>query len=138
MTLLRQSGWLLVPLLTEVDGSIVGHIAFSPVSVATGASSAGLAPIAVLPNRRRQGLAAQLIKAGLAECRLAGFGWAVVLGEPAYYARFGFNPASAFGLGDEYGGGPAFQVIELIPGQLPFGAGLVSYAPEFASLPSIP
>ena len=72
----------------------------------------------------------------LAECRLAGFGWAVVLGEPAYYARFGFSPASAVGLGDEYGGGPAFQVIELIPGQLPSGAGIVSYAPEFAALAS--
>ena len=70
----------------------------------------------------------------MAACRAAGFGWAVVMGEPAYYARFGFRPASGFGLCDEYGGGSAFQVIELLPGALPSGAGLVRYAPEFASL----
>ena len=63
-----------------------------------------------------------------------GFGWVVVLGEPEYYSRFGFRPASAFGLSDEYGGGPAFQAVELVAGALPVGAGLVRYAPEFASL----
>jgi putative acetyltransferase len=134
VSLLRQAGRLSVSLLAEADGFIVGHVAFSPVSTATGAVGAGLAPVAVLESHRRQGIAAQLIEFGLAECRSAGFGWAVVLGEPAYYSRFGFRPASAFGLSDEYGGGPAFQVVELIPGELPFGAGLVRYAPEFASL----
>ena len=47
------------------------------------------------------------------------------MGEPAYDSRFGFRPASAFGLSDEYGGGPAFQVVELVAGGLPSGAGLV-------------
>jgi putative acetyltransferase len=135
---LRQARRLSVSLLAEADGSIVGHVAFSPVSTATGAVGAGLAPIAVLESHRRQGIAAQLIEVGLVECRSQGFGWAVVLGEPAYYTRFGFRPAAAFGLSDEYGGGLAFQVVELIPGELPLGAGLVHYAPEFASLGSGP
>jgi putative acetyltransferase len=56
------------------------------------------------------------------------------MGEPAYYSRFGFRPAAEFGLADEYGGGPAFQAIELVPGALPIGAGLVQYAPEFAAV----
>ncbi len=56
----------------------------------------------------------------------------MVLGEPAYYSRFGFRPAPEFGLSDQYGGGSAFQVIELVPGALPVGAGLVRYAPQFA------
>ena len=132
--LLRGAGRLLVSLVAEVDGAVVGHVAFSPVSAVTGAVGVGLAPVAVLEAHRRQGIAARLIEAGLAACRSAGFGWAVVLGEPVYYSRFGFRPASAFGLYDEYGGGPAFQVIELVPGGLPAGAGLVRYAPEFATV----
>jgi putative acetyltransferase len=83
---------------------------------------------------RRRGLAAGLIEAGLDACRAAGYEWAVVLGDPAYYARFGFRTASESGLSDEYGGGDAFQVLELERGALPVGAGLVRYAPEFALL----
>ena len=56
----------------------------------------------------------------------------MVLGEPGYYGRFGFQPAPGLDLGDAYGGGDTFQVIELLPGAIPVGAGLVRYAPEFA------
>jgi putative acetyltransferase len=56
------------------------------------------------------------------------------MGEPAYHSRFGFRPASEFGLSDEYGGGQAFQAIELFAAGLPVGAGLVRYAPEFAAV----
>ncbi|QEL15243.1 GNAT family N-acetyltransferase [Limnoglobus roseus] len=132
--LLRDAGRLSVSLVAEAGGTIVGHVAFSPVTTATGATGAGLAPLAVVEGHRRRGVAAELVRAGLEACRDAGFGWAVVLGEPAYYGRFGFRPAPDFGLSDEYGGGPAFQAIELLPGSLPTGAGLVRYAPEFASL----
>ena len=131
---LREAGRLTVSLLAEVDGEVVGHAGWSPVVAATGAVGIGLAPLAVRASHRRQGIAACLVEAGLLACRSAGFGWAVVLGRPAYYARFGFEPASAFGLTDEYRGGPAFQVVELRPGELPTGAGLVKYAPEFAEL----
>jgi putative acetyltransferase len=132
--LLRAAGRLPVSLVAEVSGAVVGHVAFSPVTAASGAVGAGLAPLAVSGPYRRQGIAAELVRRGLEACRAAGFGWAVVLGAPAYYSRFGFRPASEFGLSDEYGGGPAFQVVDLVPGALPAGAGLVQYAPEFASL----
>jgi putative acetyltransferase len=131
--LLRESGRLTLSLVAEVDGQIVGHVAFSPVTAATGAVGTGLAPVAVLESHRRQGIAARLIEAGLAASREAGVGWAVVLGSPSYYGRFGFGPASAVGMVDEYGGGPAFQAVELIPGAMPVGAGLVRYGPEFAA-----
>ncbi|APW61297.1 GNAT family N-acetyltransferase [Paludisphaera borealis] len=131
---LREAGRLTASLVAEVEGQVVGHVAFSPVSTATEAIGAGLAPVAVLPSHQRPGIAAQLIEAGLSASRSAGVGWAVVLGEPAYYARFGFRPARGFGLSDAYGGGDAFQALELIPGSLPEGAGLARYAPEFASL----
>lgn len=130
---LRASNHLTVSLVAEVEGVVVGHIAFSPVSNALGQVGMGLAPIAVLETHRRRGIAAELVRAGLETCRAAGVGWAVVLGEPAYYSRFGFCPASEFGLIDEYGGGAAFQAIELTAGGLPKGAGLVKYGPEFAT-----
>ena len=132
--LLRDAGHLVVSLVAEIDGTIVGHVAFSPVTAAAGAPGVGLAPVAVMPDRRRRGLAAELIRTGISDCRAAGFGWAVVLGEPGYYSRFGFRAASEFGLVDEYGGGPAFQVMELVRGALPRGAGVVRYAPEFAQV----
>lgn len=132
--LLREVGRLPVSLVADVDGQIVGHVACSPVTVPVGAAGAGLAPLAVLAAHQRQGIGAALVRAALEASRAAGFGWAVVLGEPAYYARFGFRPAEDFGLYDEYGGGAAFQAIELIPGGLPIGEGLVRYAPEFTSL----
>jgi putative acetyltransferase len=131
--LLRAASRLHVSLVAEIGGIVIGHIAFSPVTVASDICGAGLAPVAVVEPHRRQGIAAELIRAGLEACRAAGFGWVVVLGEPAYYSRFGFRAASEFGLYDEYGG-PAFQCIEVVPGTLPVGAGLVRYAPEFASL----
>jgi putative acetyltransferase len=130
--LLRAAGRLTVSLVAEANGTVIGHVAFSPVTAATGAVGAGLGPVAVLEAHRRRGIAARLIVDGLSACRAAGFGWAVVLGEPAYYGRFGFRPASDFGLSDEYGGGSAFQAVELVRGALPAGAGLVRYAPEFA------
>jgi len=132
--LLRVSGRLAVSLVAEIGDVVVGHIAFSPVTAASGAVGVGLAPVAVAESHRRRGIAAALVRAGLEACRAAGFGWAVVMGEPAYYSRFGFRPASEFGLSDEYGGGQAFQAIELVPGALPVGAGLVRYAPEFSAV----
>lgn len=132
--LLRGAGRLPVSLVADVDGKVIGHVAFSPVTASSNFPGAGLAPIAVLEHHRRQGIAAALVHAGLQACREAGFGWAVVLGDPAYYSRFGFRAAQEFGLTDEYGGGPAFQAIPLVPNGVPTGAGLVRYAPEFDSL----
>jgi len=132
--LLRNAGKLLVSLV-GLDGHLtVGHIGFSPVTTATGAMGAGLAPLAVLEPHRHQGIGAQLVVEGLQQCQAAGLGWVVVLGEPGYYSRFGFAPAARYGLVDEYCGGDSFQVLELEPGAIPQGGGLVQYAPQFAGL----
>jgi putative acetyltransferase len=128
---LREAGQLVVSLVAESSGVVVGHVAFSPVFATGSAKGVGLAPLAVRPEHRRRGVGAALVRSGIAACQQAGFGWCVVLGEPEYYARFGFRPATTFGLRDEYGGGDAFQAIELAPGELPTGVGLVRYAPAF-------
>ncbi len=129
---LRAAGRLSVSLVAEAAGQIVGHIGFSPVTVAGAAGGLGLAPVAVLPTFQRRGIGGKVIVEGLAECARIGAGFVVVLGEPSYYQRFGLMPAAGWGLFDEYGGGAAFQAIELRAGAIPPGSGLVRYAPEFA------
>lgn len=129
---LRAAGRLRVSLVAEDQGDIVGHVAFSPVSVIGATDGVGLGPVSVLPAFRRRGIAHQLIREGLAVCEGLKHGFVVVLGDPRYYGRFRFTPASDRGLRDEYGGGDAFQVLELLPGAIPAGGGVVRYSPEFA------
>jgi putative acetyltransferase len=132
---LRANGHAAVSLVAEVDGSVVGHILFSPVSVVAPSACCpglGLAPLAVLPAHQRRGVGSALIREGLAVCRREGCPFVVVLGHPGYYPRFGFRRASAVGLSNEYGADEAFLVLELQPDSLPAGGGLVRYGPEFA------
>lgn len=132
---LRDSGDLVTSLVATVEGALVGHVAFSPVSVAgADVSATGLAPVAVLPSFRRRGVGAALVAAGLEARRAAGDAGVVVLGDPAYYGRFGFVAARTFGLTDPYGGGDAFQLL----GHGPLPTGAVRYAPAFDALPEGP
>ena len=131
---LRAAGKLTVALVAELDGRIVGHIAFSAVTMdgAPGNDDAeGLAPVAVHPDAQGKGVGSALIREGIERVKQSGKGFVVLLGEPEYYSRFGFGSASAHGLADTYGGGDAFQVLELRQGAIPQGAGTVRYAPEF-------
>ncbi|MGC4003509.1 MAG: N-acetyltransferase [Pirellulales bacterium] len=135
---LRAAGNLPISLLYEHSGRIVGHVGFGPVTLPEQTKSEscgmGLAPLAVEALSRRRGIGAALIRAGVEACRARGADFVVVLGEPEYYQRFGFQAAPRFGLRDEYGGGDAFQVMELRTGGIPRDAGLVRYAPQFAEL----
>jgi putative acetyltransferase len=137
VTALRASGKAAVSLVAEVDGTVVGHVLFSPVSVEGSPISSigvGLAPVAVLPAHQRRGVGARLIESGLEACRRAGFGFAVVLGEPSYYRRFGFRRALDDRLQNEYGVDHEFMALELRPEALGGVSGVVRYAPEFAAL----
>jgi putative acetyltransferase len=132
---LRDAGRLTVSLVAEHEGTIVGHIAFSPVTVGDvplGGSALGLAPMTVSPEWQRHGVGSALVREGLAECRRHGVDFVVVLGEPAYYKRFGFVRARDHGLDNEYGVVEEFMVLELRPGTLPSTGGRVRYAAEFA------
>ena len=132
MTRVRRSGHLRISLVA-IDGStIVGHIAFSPVSMEnTTFTGLGLAPVAVLPSHQSRGIGGALIRAGIEACRNIGADFVVVLGEPRYYSRFGFQPAGPFGLANEYTEGDEFQVRELSAGCLAGLSGLVVYGEEF-------
>jgi putative acetyltransferase len=123
---LRKNGRAMLSLVAEQDGRIAGHVVFSPVTPGRGL---GLAPLAVLPAFQRQGIGGALIRAGIAA---ASADYLVVLGDPAYYRRFGFRRALDIGLENEYGVRDEFMVLELRPGGLAGVRGLVKYAAEFA------
>jgi len=90
---LRQRGELSLSLVaTEGDG-LVGHIAFSPVTLDDGTAGwQGLGPMAVLPALQRRGIGSALVQSGLGYLRQSNARGCVVLGDPAFYQRFGFCP----------------------------------------------
>jgi putative acetyltransferase len=133
---LREAARPVVSLVAEEAGAIVGHIFFSPVTVPNAPTRVmGLAPMAVLPARQRAGIGGALVKAGLAACKDLGAGAVVVLGHVDYYPRFGFVPASRYGLRCEYDApADAFMALELEPGALAGAGGTVKYHEGFAGL----
>lgn len=89
---LRKDGALTISLVCTVADEIIGHVAFSPVVVEHGADGwFGLGPVAVQREYRGQGVGRRLIELGLGSLRARGAGGCVVLGDPAYYRRFGFT-----------------------------------------------
>lgn len=135
---LRLNRNLIISQVYVEAGQVVGHIAFSPVTVIQASlgskTGLGLGPVAVLPEHQRKGIGGRLVESGLVEARNIGCAFVVVLGDPCYYSRFGFEPASRWGLFDEYGGGEAFQAQEFIPGSIADSRGLVKYGDEFSIL----
>jgi putative acetyltransferase len=117
------------------DGTVLGHILFSPIAIETRGQSVpalALAPLAVTPTHQHQGIGSQLVQIGLSKCRELGHGIVVVLGHPRYYQRFGFQTASTFGIQAPFPvPDEAFMVLELKPGALMDVSGIVQYPASF-------
>lgn len=126
---LRAAGKLSLSLVAEIDDEIVGHVAVSPVSISDGTPNwFGLGPISVAPRHQGHGIGSSLMKEALRRLRESGASGCVLVGNPAYYGRFGFRaePDLVFpGLPPEY-----FQAIA-------FGSvlprGMVSYHEAFGA-----
>ena len=89
---LRRAGQLTVSLVAKTGSSIVGHVAVSPVSISDGAPGwYGLGPISVEPEYQRRGIGSRLMREALRVLRERGACGCVLLGEPRYYNRFGFQ-----------------------------------------------
>ena len=134
---LRRRELSLVSLVAEVEGRVVGHILFSPVSLAEHdeLNLAGLAPMAVVPDYQRKGIGSALVRQGLVRCKDLGFCAVVVVGHAEYYPRFGFVPADRYGLRCEYDvPADVFMVAELEAGALNGASGLVRYDGAFAGV----
>ena len=132
---LRTAGAVIASLVAEDEEVIVGHILFSPATLAADGAAApvaALGPMAVLPERQGQSIGGALVRAGLAACRAAGYDLCIVLGHAAYYPRFGFRPSAPFGIRWERDvPAEVFMVAELAPGALAGRRGIVRYRPEF-------
>lgn len=123
---LRADGALAVSLVADNGGVIVGHIAFSPVSVGAANGWFGLGPVSVAPACQRQGIGTALIVEGLARLRANGANGSVVLGDPDYYSRFSFghDPALVYP-------GPPPEYFQAIAFDRPPPAGIVAYHAAF-------
>ncbi len=124
---LRRSRALKLSLVAEVDGAVVGQIAFSRVGISDGTEEwYGLGPVSVAPAHQARGIGQTLVRHGLTNLREMGAKGCVVLGEPSFYARFGFTCDQDLRLP---GVPPEFFL------SLPFGTerpqGEVSYHPSF-------
>ncbi len=98
---LRKAGALSISLVAEQDGEVVGHVALSPVSISDGSAGwYGLGPISVKPELQRRGIGILLMQAALRLLRERGAAGCVLVGDPAYYSRFGFKPEPSLVLPD--------------------------------------
>jgi putative acetyltransferase len=134
---LRLNARPLVSLVAERDDVVVGHILFSPVSLAghPELSLMGLAPMAVAPDYQRQGIGSALVEAGLDQCEGLGVAAVVVLGHPEYYPRFGFVPAARFDISSDYDvPEEVFMLLELKPNAMADCSGCIHYHPAFANV----
>ena len=124
---LRVADALALSLVAELDGELVGHIAFSVAAI--GGSSTGwflLGPVAVQPARQGEGIGRALIEAGLDALRTRGALGCVLVGDPAFYGRFGFRPYA----GVAWHGVPDENLLCLLmSGEMPTGE--VAYHPAF-------
>jgi putative acetyltransferase len=125
---LRATGALTVSLVAEEAGDVIGHIALSRVLV-NGADEGwyGLGPLAVRPDRQRQGIGGALLGEGVARLRVLGAGGVVLVGEPEYYTRFGFRADSRLSLA---GLPPEYFLCLPLAASVPIG--VVTYDPAFS------
>lgn len=126
---LRAAGALTLSLVAEEQNEVIGHVAFSPVTIAgQGGAWYGLGPLSVLPARQGEGIGSALVRAGLARLQTLDARGCVLAGDPAYYGRFGFcvDPAfTAAAIPQEYFMYRTFSPV--------YGGGAVTYHPAFFS-----
>lgn len=124
---LRAAGALTLSLVATQADDVMGHVAFSPVTINGEAGDwYGLGPVSVWPGRQRAGVGQALIREGLRRLQSMGAGGCVLLGDPAYYARFGFQNDPDL----RHAGAPAWAFQRLILNGLP-RRGDVHFHPAF-------
>jgi len=93
---LRAADALTISLVAEIGGRVVGHIAFSPVTISDGTGDwYGLGPVSVLPEYQRRGIGTALVKEGISRLKALNARGCCLVGHPDYYKRFGFRHIQA-------------------------------------------
>jgi putative acetyltransferase len=132
---LRTNGGALLSLVATVNGQVVGHIMYSPLTVAENVNGVALGPMAVLPEYQRQGLGTRLIEAGNRKIKDAGYPFIIVVGHADYYPRFGFRPANEYGIKSEWDvPDEVFMLLVLNEEKMQGVSGLAKYRLEFSTV----
>ena len=132
---LRANGGVLLSLVATMDDRVIGHITYSPVSVGEMVEGAALGPMAVLPEHQRQGIGSKLVEAGNRKIKDAGYPFIIVVGHAEYYPRFGFRPASKYGIKCEWDVPDyVFMVRILDQAKMQGVSGLAKYRHEFSTV----
>jgi putative acetyltransferase len=129
----------LLSLVALAGGRVAGHILFSPVVIQSAEctiTGMGLAPMAVLPERQRQGTGSELVRTGIARLRYRRCPFVAVLGHAQYYPRFGFERASLHAIRSQWDGIPdeAFMVLILDRAAMTGVSGVARFRSEFDSV----
>lgn len=117
-------------LVAEQDGRIVGHILFTKLKVGQ-TTQLALAPLAVHPDFQRQGIGGALIEEGHCIAAQLGYDYSILLGHPTYYPRFGYQPASRFGIQSLFDVPDENYMAFDLSGRHPQMSGQVEYPPQF-------
>ena len=132
---LRASAGLVPELcLVALDGTaaVAGHIAFSRARLESGHEVLALAPMGVLPEHQGRGAGSALVREGLRRAALTTLPLVVVVGHPAYYPRFGFEPGDALGVHAPFPVPPEAWMVHRLPADRPGTRGTVAYPEPFA------
>lgn len=117
------------------DGEVFGHILFSIINLVAEQGTVptlGLAPMAVKPDYQNNGIGSDLVNEGIKACKALGYNHIFVLGHPNFYPRFGFSPASQFGIDSPFPvPDEVFMALELEKGSLSGLQGKIEYPPAF-------
>ena len=131
---LRANGAGLLSLVATIEDEVVGHIMFSPITVGE-LTGAALGPMAVAPGHQRRGIGSGLVELGKLNLEKAGWPFIIVLGHAEFYPRFGFRPASVFGITCEWEvPDDVFMVLVLDEEKMRGVSGLAKYRHEFTSV----
>lgn len=131
---LRSNRATLLSMIAVDEDDVVGHVMYSPVTIGE-MTGAGLGPMAVVPEHQRQGIGSDLVTTSLERLRSAACPFVVVIGHPAFYPRFGFKPASPYGISCEWPvPDEVFMINVLDPRHMRTVKGLARYRPEFSAV----
>lgn len=129
---LRSNHAVLLSLVATLNDRLVGHIMYTPATIGA-VTGAALGPMAVVPEHQRQGIGSRLIEAGTRRLDADGCPFIVVVGHADYYPRFGFKPASTYGIRCEWDVPDEVFMVAVLDGAKMHGVtGLARYRPEFA------
>ena len=132
---LRRNGGLTLSAVARLAGIPIAHVGYSPLQVGGQSTSPpvlALAPVSVAPQHQRRGHGSALIRWSLDLLKSRGCPAVIVLGEPAFYSRFGFHAASDFSIHCPFEvPGEYFMALELGQGALRNVSGRVENRPEF-------